>query len=299
MKKKLNIILFLASEKGVIFLRNLLKKKIYNEIFVVLKKEDSWEKKYNYKIKKMLKKNIIFYDNKENFKKVLKRTFINFNIDLLFAVGWRYKIEKVFYQKTKIGSFIIHDSLLPKNKGCAPLNWSLINGEKFTGVSLIQMKEKIDSGDIVLQKKIKITKNDDIASLHDKVLSLYASFVILFFSDYAKLIKNKKKQNTKFSTYNKKRFPKDGFINWHENGKNLINFIKALAKPWPGAFSVHLNKILFVWDAKFKKKKIDKNLIGSFYKSKNSFYYNCKDGRILIKKYSIKNINPYLKKVYL
>ena len=161
---------------------------------------------------------------------MLKKVFMNFKIDLLFAAGWRFKIAKVFYQNTKIGSFIIHDSFLPKNKGCAPLNWSLINGDNFTGVSLIQMTEKIDSGDLVLQNKIKITKNDDIVSLHEKVLSLYEKFVILFFSDHEKLINNKIKQNIKDSTYNKKRFPKDGIVNWQENEKNLINFIKAQIK---------------------------------------------------------------------
>lgn len=299
MKKNFNIVLYLASEKGVIFLKNLIKQKIHNNIFIVLKKEDIWEQKYNFKMIKMIKKNVIYYDNKDRYKKKITKIFQNNNIDFLFAVGWRYKISRNFYQKTKIGSFIIHDSFLPKNKGCAPLNWSIINGEKFTGVSLIEMREEIDSGDILLQKKIKIFKNDDIVSLHKKILIIYKKFAKIFFGNYKYLIQNKKKQKIKDSTYNTKRTPKDGVINWNNNGKVIINFIKALKKPWPGAFSVHFNKILFVWDAKFKKKKIDKNSIGNFYKSQNSFYYNCIDGRILIKKYSIKNINPYLKKVYL
>ena len=170
MKKKFNIILFLASEKGVIFLKSLLKQKIHNNIFVILKKEDIWEKKYNFKMIKMVKKNIIFYDNKQSYKKKITKIFQNNDIDFLFAAGWRYRISKNFYQNSKIGSFIIHDSYLPKNKGCAPLNWSLINGDNFTGVSLIEMKEEIDGGDIILQKKIKILEKDDIVSLHKKVL---------------------------------------------------------------------------------------------------------------------------------
>ena len=92
---------------------------------------------------------------KIDIKKKITKIFQNNSIDFLFAVGWRYKISRNFYQNSKIGSFIIHDSFLPKNKGCAPLNWSIINGEKFTGVSLIEMREEIDSGDILLQKKLR------------------------------------------------------------------------------------------------------------------------------------------------
>ena len=299
MKKKYNIILFLASEKGVIFLKSLLKQKIHNNIFIILKKEDIWERKYNFKMINMIKKNIIFYDNKQSYKKKITKIFQNNDIDFLFAVGWRHRISKNFYQNSKIGSFIIHDSFLPKNRGCAPLNWSLINGDNFTGVSLIEMKEEIDGGDIILQKKIKILEKEDIVSLHKKILIFYKIFVINFFKNFTNLIQNKKRQNIKNSSYNRKRFPKDGIIDWTKKGSVLINFIKALKKPWPGAFSIYKKKILFIWDAKFEKKKIDQRTIGNIHKSQKAFYCNCKDGRISIKKYSIKKISPYLRKVYL
>ena len=61
--------MYLASEKGVIFLKNLIKQKIHNNIFIVLKKEDIWEQKYNFKMIKMIKKNVIYYDNKDRYKK--------------------------------------------------------------------------------------------------------------------------------------------------------------------------------------------------------------------------------------
>ena len=161
------------------------------------------------------------------------------------------------------------------------------------------MAKKVDSGEIILQKKINIEKNDDIVTLHSKVLSVYYKFVVIFFSNFPNLLANKKKQNNKLSTYNKKRYPHDGKIQWNKKGKDIINLIRALKKPWPGAFTLQNKKILFIWEATFEKIKIKKQNIGKFFKSKKSFYYNCKDGKILIKAYSMKKINPYLQKTYL
>ena len=86
----------------------------------MLKKEDKWEKKFNYKILKLIKKNIFFYDNKKKFSSKLEDIKKNGKIDFIFAVGWRFIISKNIYSQSKIGSFVFHDSLLPKNRGFAP-----------------------------------------------------------------------------------------------------------------------------------------------------------------------------------
>ena len=79
---------------------------------------------------------------------------------------------------------------------------------------------------------------------------------------------NKKKQNNKLSTYNKKRYPHDGKIQWNKKGKDLINLIRALKRPWPGAFTLQNNRILFIWEAVFVKKEIKNKTLANFLNQK-------------------------------
>ncbi len=97
--------------------------------------------------------------------------------DLFIVVAFRILPREVFTIPVK-GAFNLHASLLPKYRGAAPIQWALINGETETGLTTFFLKEKVDTGEIILQKSVKIENFDDFGSLHDKLSISGAELVI-------------------------------------------------------------------------------------------------------------------------
>jgi len=94
-------------------------------------------------------------------------------IDLLFAVNWRYLVPKRIYSLAKLGAYVFHDSLLPAYRGFSPTVWAIVNGETNTGVSLFEMAEEFDTGDIIDQKAVHIGNDDTIADILPRVTEVY------------------------------------------------------------------------------------------------------------------------------
>jgi methionyl-tRNA formyltransferase len=96
-----------------------------------------------------------------NFVEKIKK----FKPDFLIVVAFRM-LPKVIWSIPNLGTINLHASLLPNYRGAAPINWALINGEKYTGVTTFFIDDKIDTGDILLQKRIKINKSDNTVIYH-------------------------------------------------------------------------------------------------------------------------------------
>ncbi|BAC24306.1 b2255 [Wigglesworthia glossinidia endosymbiont of Glossina brevipalpis] len=170
--------------------------------------------------------------------------------DIIFSFYYRKILSEDILKIPKLGSFNLHGSLLPKYRGCSPLNWVLINGEKTTGVTLHRMTKKIDHGSILSQYSIKIEEKDTSKSLYKKLC--YASMYILN-KTLPMILKNKINEidcTDDFSSYFHKRYPKDGLIDWNQSANNIYNLIRALTKPWPGAFSYLFDKKIIIWKSK-------------------------------------------------
>ncbi len=147
----------------------------------------------------------------ENFIKQLK----NFRADLFVIVAFRILPKEVFTIPPK-GSFNLHASLLPKYRGAAPIQWALIKGEKRTGVTTFALEEKVDTGNIYLQKEVEIVDKDNFETLHDKLRETGAEAVIetvdmIESGDY-KL----KGQDNSFATPAPKITPETGKIDWNK-----------------------------------------------------------------------------------
>jgi methionyl-tRNA formyltransferase len=130
----------------------------------------------------------------------------------------------------------IHASLLPRYRGAAPVRWALINGEKKTGVTIIKMNEKLDAGDIVLRKELKIEEADTSEILDNKLAGIGAELLIeaigLTMNGKAKFIK----QNEKEATFAPRLTKEDGKLDWKLGSDSILNRINGL-KPWPGTYS--------------------------------------------------------------
>ena len=98
------------------------------------------------------------------------------NADLQIVVAFRMLPESV-WNMPRLGTFNLHASLLPQYRGAAPINWAVINGEKETGVTTFFLTHDIDTGNIILQEKIKIEESDNVGTVHDKLMTIGADLV--------------------------------------------------------------------------------------------------------------------------
>ncbi|MDB2514944.1 methionyl-tRNA formyltransferase [Candidatus Pelagibacter bacterium] len=157
------------------------------------------------------------------------------NADIAIVVAYGQIIPKKFLSLTKKGFINIHASLLPKWRGAAPIQRSIMNLEKETGISIMKIQEKLDSGPICKTYKIEIEEEDNLESITEKLSSLAAKKIIDNIDD---ILDGKMKfTNQKHSeaTYAYKIEKSEGQINWNEKAESIIAKIKGLFKS-PGAF---------------------------------------------------------------
>ncbi|MBR6746551.1 MAG: methionyl-tRNA formyltransferase [Muribaculaceae bacterium] len=99
------------------------------------------------------------------------------NADLFIVIAFRM-LPEVVWQMPRLGTFNLHASLLPKYRGAAPINWAVINGEKETGVTTFFLKHEIDTGDVIQQQSITIDENENVGSVHDRLMHLGAQLTL-------------------------------------------------------------------------------------------------------------------------
>lgn len=197
-----------------------------------------------------IKKNIpVFQPAKlkdENFIEELKKI----DADLFVIVAFKILPVDVF-TLPKYGSINLHGSLLPKYRGAAPIQWALINGDTETGVTTFFLKEKVDTGNMILQEKIIIEPEDNFES------SCFFSFTSSF--------------STKEIVLSK--------INWSNSAVEIHNLVRGLS-PYPGAFFIKDDKQYKV----YKSKAVDKPKLppAEIYEDKKEMFIGCREGTLQI-----------------
>ncbi len=170
--------------------------------------------------------------------------------DMIFSFYFREMIKEDILNIPAKGAFNLHGSLLPKYRGRVPLNWALINGEKEAGVTLHCMTAKPDAGDIVAQEKFEITDADDIKSVFKKAVN-GAAKVLNYALPLLKAGKEQRiAQDCSKATYWGGRKPADGEIDWTKSAVEVRNLIRAVTRPFPGAFTFMGDRKAFIWEAK-------------------------------------------------
>ena len=167
--------------------------------------------------------------------------------DILFSFYYRNMVNRELLEIPTMGGFNLHGSLLPRYRGRCPVNWVLINGEKETGVTLHHMTPRPDDGDIVGQKEVRIENADTALSLHLKLAGaageLLDDLLPKILSDQADRVP----QQTSEASYFGGRRPQDGEINWHRSAIMVHNLVRAVTRPYPGAFSFLGDRKCFFW----------------------------------------------------
>jgi len=197
------------------------------------------------------------------------------NPDIMVTCAYGQIISQEILDIPKYGVINVHASLLPKYRGSAPIQWAIINGEKETGITIMQTALGVDSGDIILQEKVAIKENETAGELFDDLSQIAPSILLkaidLIESGKATFTKQDEREATHFPMLTKE----DGHIDWEDDGKNIINKIYGL-NPWPSAYSTLDGKIFKIYKASFEK--ADTNTFGQIYKNKVA----CKDGYIIL-----------------
>ncbi len=171
------------------------------------------------------------------------------NVDLMFAVSWRYMIPREIYDRPKLGTFVFHDSLLPAYRGFAPTVWAIANGEDHTGVTLFRIAEEVDAGDVIAQRRIVIGPDDSIAAVMSAVT---ATYLVLLGENFAALASGTARatpQNHAAASYTCKRLPGDNALDWAAPTARIYDLIRATGHPYSGATTTLAARPLIVWAA--------------------------------------------------
>ena len=171
--------------------------------------------------------------------------------DLFVVVAFRILPKEVF-EIPKFGSFNLHGSYLPKYRGAAPIQWALINGDTETGLTTFKLAEKVDTGNIYLQEKVKINSDDNFETLHDRMSELGAKIVLntvyLIESENYEL----KKQDDSLASPAPKITKEICLIDWNKSAEEVHNLIRGLS-PYPAAFFNHNNKVIKIFKTEIVK----------------------------------------------
>ena len=223
-----------------------------------------------------------------NFIKLLK----NLDPDLIVITHFKKLLKKEIISIPKFGCINLHPSLLPKYRGMAPQHWPIINGDSETGITVHYVDEFADTGDIILQKKVAITPNMYVSDLQLEFSKIYNTIII----ESINLIKQSNfcpiKQSTKTGSYYGKLKEEHCKISIDGCCIQAINLIRAVSKPYRGAFIDNL----IIWKAHIANNSENSKLlgysnIGLHFSREIGYFINLKDGKIIIDKFEIINHN--------
>lgn len=169
--------------------------------------------------------------------------------DLIVVVAYGKMLPQAILALPPLGCINVHASLLPKYRGAAPIQWAIARGERETGVTIMRISERMDAGDVFLQKTIPIAATDTGGSLHDKLAVLGASALI----ETLRLLKaglvKAHPQNEAEATYAPLIAKEDGHIDWRQDADTIERRIRAF-NPWPSAYTTVHGKHLKLFAAR-------------------------------------------------
>ena len=200
-----------------------------------------------------------------------------YNADIMVVIAFGQIIPKEILEMVPYGCVNVHASLLPKYRGAAPIQWSIIDGEAVTGVTTMQMDEGLDTGDMLLKTEVPITAEETGESLHDKLAKAGAALCV---ETLAKLQEGSivpEKQGESPTAYAKMLDKKLGNIDWTKSAVEIERLVRGL-NSWPSAYTYWNKKVVKIW----KTSVIDENSneqVGTVVKvEKDGFYVQTGNG---------------------
>jgi methionyl-tRNA formyltransferase len=207
--------------------------------------------------------------------------------DLQVVVAFRM-LPEVVWSMPPLGTINLHASLLPQYRGAAPINWAIINGEKETGLTTFKLQHEIDTGNILLQEKIIIGKNETAGELHNRMKEAGGDLLLKTIKGITDNSLKEINQSliTASQSVTLKHAPKIFTdickIDWQKDVHEVYNFIRGLS-PYPGAFTILNGKAMKIFKVEKENNAITGS-VGQFETDNKTFLkFACSDGYIFIK----------------
>jgi methionyl-tRNA formyltransferase len=169
--------------------------------------------------------------------------------DVVFVIGWHQIVRPQAVQIPKLGMIGAHASLLPHNRGSAPINWALIKGEQVTGTTIFWLGESVDTGEIIDQRAIPIAPFDTVATLYERVAQTNRQLLVELLPRLMAGERPVRDQPFANGSVLPRRRPADGLVDWTQPASAVYDFIRALTRPFPGAFAFLEGRRWQLWNA--------------------------------------------------
>lgn len=228
-----------------------------------------------------------YLDARKNVEKISEQLKI-IKPDFLISVNYRYILPKEIYNLADF-AINIHGSLLPKYRGRTPHVWSIINGEKESGITCHMIEETVDTGEIISQIVIPIEKDDTGYSLLKKFEANYPTILV---DSIDKLLNENQldKQDENLASYYGKRTSDMGYIDFRKTASEVIDFVRAQSEPYPGAYYYLIDGRKIIINKIATCELIDLDIpIGVIKDIDNQYFVRCKDSTLMIEEYRIVN----------
>ncbi|MFT4652933.1 MAG: methionyl-tRNA formyltransferase [Kangiellaceae bacterium] len=170
--------------------------------------------------------------------------------DLMIVVAYGLILPKAILDAPKQGCINVHGSILPKWRGAAPIQRAIWAGDEETGITIMQMDEGLDTGDILSIHRIPIKPNDTSAALYDRLAALGPKALVQSLATFTQLTPIK--QNNDNATYASKLTKTEACVNWQLSAQQLARNIRAF-NPWPVAWFTYQQKPIKIWHAQAEK----------------------------------------------
>ena len=204
------------------------------------------------------------------------------NPDLIAVVAYGRILPKDILELPKYGCINVHGSLLPKYRGAAPIQWAVIDGEKESGVTIMQMDEGLDTGDMLLKGTVALEEKETSGSLFEKISALGASLCVEALEKLEKGELKPEKQGESTTEYAKMLTKEMGELDFRRSAAELERLIRGL-NPWPSAYTRLGDKTLKIWAADVCGKKDEGAACGEITEvAKDAFYVACGEGTLKI-----------------
>ena len=230
-----------------------------------------------------LKHQIPVYQPKKVREEEFTETLRKLAPDVIVVAAFGQNITKEILEIPRFGCINVHASLLPAYRGAAPIQWAVINGEKESGVTIMQMDEGLDTGDMIDKVVVPLAEDETGGSLFDKLSQAGAQLCVKVLKDLEEGRAVREKQPEESTTaYASMISKKMGEINWKDSARSIEQLIRGL-DPWPSAYTKLQGKTLKLWKARVEDGQDEKGEPGQIIQvEKDAFYVQTGDGILKI-----------------
>lgn len=179
-----------------------------------------------------------------------------YNADIMVVVAYGLILPKPVLSIPRLGCINIHASLLPRWRGAAPIQRAILAGDRETGITIIQMDEGLDTGDMLMRILCEITERDTAASLHDRLAAMGAAAIVSALDQLCEGPISAEPQDDNLAIYADKIDKAEALVDWQQTAVHIERQVRAF-NPWPVSYTLWKGERLRIWKAELVGKSLD------------------------------------------